>query len=97
MNTSRPTGYANVDEFAAAMRQRLAGAQETQEHFLPRGNIAAAINWGGEVEKVKDLVRREADRLEWFALQNVGSLAARPCLLRAAELRQMAGPEGEPS
>lgn len=89
-DTGAPTGYCNVNEFAQAMQTRLVGARETQEHHLLRGNIAAAINWGSEVENVKSLILREADRLEWFALLNYGSLAGQSCLAHASRLREMA-------
>lgn len=87
----RPTGYVGVAEFTQAMQTRLAAARETQEHFLLMGNVAAAINWGREIDVVRDLMVREADRLEWFALQSFGSLAARPCLEHARRLKEIAG------
>lgn len=85
-----PTGYCGISEFTQAMQTRLANARETQEHFLLRGNIAAVINWGNEVENVKSLILREADRLEWFALLNYGSLAAKSRLEQARRLREIA-------
>lgn len=84
-----PTGYCGISEFTQAMQTRLANARETIAHFSERGNVAAVINWRHEEAKVMGDIQREADRLEWFALLNYGSLAGQSCMAHASRLREM--------